>query len=62
MATLRFVRERCDAGQVLEYRTYRGRDHLSVVAPDSPLKPDLVQWTQDRLDKVPLSANCAGVE
>jgi hypothetical protein len=44
----------------LEYRTYAGRDHLSVVAPDSPLTRDLVQWTQDRLDKIPMSANCDG--
>ena len=56
----RFVRERCNAGQILEYRTYAGRDHLSVVAPDSPLTRDLVQWTQDRIDKVPLSATCGG--
>jgi alpha-beta hydrolase superfamily lysophospholipase len=56
----RFVRERCDAGEGLEYRTYAGRDHLSVVAPDSPLTSDLVQWTRDRLDKIPMSANCDG--
>jgi pimeloyl-ACP methyl ester carboxylesterase len=56
----RFVSERCDAGEGLEYRTYAGRDHLSVVAPDSPLTRDLVQWTQDRLDKIPMSANCDG--
>jgi len=54
----RFVRERCAAGQALEYRTYAGRDHLSVVAPDSPLTRDLVQWTRDRLDEVPMSPNC----
>jgi pimeloyl-ACP methyl ester carboxylesterase len=56
----RFVRGRCDAGEGLEYRTYAGRDHLSVVAPDSPLTRDLVQWTRDRLDKIPMSANCDG--
>ncbi len=54
----RFVRERCNAGQIMEYLTYAGRDHLSVVAPDSPLTRDLVQWTQDRIDKMPLSATC----
>lgn len=54
----RFVRERCAAGEKLEYRTYAGRNHLSVVAPDSPLTRDLVQWTQDRLDNVPSSATC----
>jgi alpha-beta hydrolase superfamily lysophospholipase len=56
----RFVRGRCDAGEGLEYRTYAGRDHLSVVAPDSPLTRDLVQWTRDRLGKIPMSANCDG--
>jgi hypothetical protein len=56
----RFVRGRCDAGEGLEYRTYAGRDHLSVVAPDSPLTRDLVQWTRDRLDKIPMSAKCDG--
>jgi hypothetical protein len=44
-----FVRGLCRAGQVLEYRTYAGRDHLSVLAPDSPLVPELVAWTEDRL-------------
>jgi len=42
----RFARGRCDAGVGLQYRTYAGRDHLSVVAPDSPLTRDLVQWTR----------------
>jgi hypothetical protein len=56
----RFARGRCDAGVGLEYRTYAGRDHLSVVAPDSPLTRDLVQWTRDRLDRIPMSANCDG--
>jgi pimeloyl-ACP methyl ester carboxylesterase len=56
----RFARGRCDAGEALEYRTYAGRDHLSVVAPDSPLTRDLVQWTRDRLNKIPMSADCDG--
>jgi pimeloyl-ACP methyl ester carboxylesterase len=56
----RFVRERCHAGQELEYRSYAGRDHLSIVAPDSPLTQQLVQWTQERFDRVPLSATCNG--
>lgn len=54
----RFVRERCNAGQVLDFRTYAGHNHLSVVAPDSPLTGDLVQWTQDRIANVPPSGNC----
>lgn len=54
----RFVRERCVTGKELDYRTYPGRDHLSVLVPDSPLTKDLVRWTRDRLDKAPVSANC----
>jgi pimeloyl-ACP methyl ester carboxylesterase len=54
----RFARGRCKAGEGLEYRTYAGRDHLSVVAPGSPLTPELVQWTRDRLAMVPAAADC----
>jgi acetyl esterase/lipase len=54
-----FVRQRCDAGEALEYRTYVGRDHLSVVAPDSPLTRDLVQWTRDRFGGAPPAKKCA---
>lgn len=56
----RFVRRRCDAGQALAYRTYPGRDHLSVVAPDSPLTPDLVAWTRDRIAGVTAPVECPG--
>jgi hypothetical protein len=56
-----FVRRRCDAGQILEFRTYAGRDHLSVAAPDSPLTPDLVRWTQDRIAGVPPPISCLGL-
>jgi pimeloyl-ACP methyl ester carboxylesterase len=58
----RFVASRCKAGQALEYRTYPGRDHLSLVAPDSPLVPDLVQWTQARFEHTPLPAACVGAD
>ncbi len=53
-----FVRARCAAGQAVEYRTYPGRDHLSVVAPDSALIGDLIGWTQDRFDRAPFQSNC----
>lgn len=58
----RFVDQRCKVGQVLEYRTYAGRDHLSVLAPDSLLTRDLVQWTQARFDNAPLPAACDGAD
>jgi alpha-beta hydrolase superfamily lysophospholipase len=57
-----FVRRQCDAGRDLEMRTYAGRDHLSVVAPDSPLIPDLVRWTQERIAGAPPRAGCLGVD
>lgn len=57
----RFVRARCAAGQSLEYRTYAGRDHLSVVGADSPLTGDLVAWTKDRLSGVAIEGGCRTV-
>jgi alpha-beta hydrolase superfamily lysophospholipase len=48
-AQARFVRRICDAGQALEYRGYAGRDHLSLVAPDSPLVADLMNWSRSML-------------
>jgi alpha-beta hydrolase superfamily lysophospholipase len=45
---LQFVKRRCDADQPLELVRYVGRDHLSLVAGDSPLAADLMRWTSDR--------------
>ncbi len=50
-AQRQWVEERCRAGQRLEYRTYEGLDHVSIVLdPESPLIPDLIEWTEDRLE------------
>ena len=54
----RYVRARCDGGGELEYRTYPDRDHGGVVAADSPLLPELIDWTRDRLDGIPPTNNC----
>jgi acetyl esterase/lipase len=54
----RYVDKRCAAGQQLDYRTYRGRDHISIVAPDSPLIPELIQWTRERFEEKPAEAAC----
>ncbi|KQU76953.1 MULTISPECIES: lipase family protein [unclassified Rhizobacter] len=54
----RFVAARCQAGQVIDYRRYAGRDHLSVLAADSPLTQELVAWTQRRLSGAPADAAC----
>ncbi len=53
-----YVEERCAAGQSLEFRTYSGQDHLSVVAPESPLNEDLIAWTQARLAGEPQADGC----
>jgi uncharacterized membrane protein HdeD (DUF308 family)/acetyl esterase/lipase len=53
-----YVDQRCALGGALEYRTYPGLDHVGVVGIDSPLIPDLLQWTQDRLDGKPATSTC----
>jgi pimeloyl-ACP methyl ester carboxylesterase len=53
-----FVKDRCDAGQRLEYRIYDGRDHISVLAEESALIDDLVQWTKERFAGTPQPAGC----
>jgi alpha-beta hydrolase superfamily lysophospholipase len=55
----RFVAARCAAGQRIDFRTYPGRNHESVTASDSPLVPDLIDWTRDRLAGLQASTNCA---
>jgi len=43
-----YVDELCSRGQALDYRTYPGRDHMGVVQGDSPLLPQLMEWTTER--------------
>jgi acetyl esterase/lipase len=54
----RFVTARCSAGQKIDFRTYAGRDHVSVVAADSPLAPELVSWTRDRFEGKAAEGGC----
>jgi uncharacterized membrane protein HdeD (DUF308 family)/alpha-beta hydrolase superfamily lysophospholipase len=54
-----YVDALCNAGQELEYHTYKGYDHVGVVLdPKSPLISDLIQWTKDRFDGRPRSPGC----
>ena len=55
----RYVAARCAAGQAVDYRTYAGRDLVGVVQADSPLIPDLLAWTRDRLTGAPPASTCA---
>jgi len=43
-----YVNRLCHSGQSVEYRTYRNRDHLSLLWPGSPLVPYLLAWTEAR--------------
>lgn len=54
----RYVATRCAAGQPVDYRTYPGRDHISLVAPNSPLARDIVEWTRDRFEGKPANSTC----
>ena len=54
----RWVSERCRAGEAIDYRTYPGLGHVDLVGPDSPLTPQLVQWTLDRWSGKPATPNC----
>ncbi len=53
-----YVAARCAAGQPVDYRTYPGRGHVPLVEADSPLIPELIAWTQDRLDGVTPTPTC----
>jgi hypothetical protein len=43
-----YVNQRCHAGQPVEYRIYRNRDHFSILGPRSPLVPYLLAWSEAR--------------
>ena len=54
-----FVAGLCSAGNDVEHRSYPGRDHVALVRADSPLLPELIDWTGDRFDGRPFSGNCS---
>jgi uncharacterized membrane protein HdeD (DUF308 family)/acetyl esterase/lipase len=53
-----YAQRRCDAGYAVDYREYPGEDHIGVVEPDSPLIPELIAWTKDRLAGRPPTPTC----
>ena len=57
-ATDAYVEERCAAGQRLEYWTFAGRDHLTIIQPDSPLEELLFRWTMARFANEPQATGC----
>lgn len=57
-----YVSDACDVGQQMDHRSYAGRDHVGLVEADSPLVPDLISWTVDRFDGVPVEPGCTRSE
>jgi uncharacterized membrane protein HdeD (DUF308 family)/pimeloyl-ACP methyl ester carboxylesterase len=54
-----YVNRLCHSGQGVEYRTYRGRDHLSLLWPGSRLVSYLLSWTQARFAQRPQRSECS---
>jgi pimeloyl-ACP methyl ester carboxylesterase len=57
-ATDAYVEERCSAGQRLEYWTFAGRDHFTIVQPGAPLEEMLIRWTMARFADEPQATGC----
>lgn len=54
-----YAEQRCaSGGGPVDYRTYADRDHVGVVADDSPLVPDLLEWTAQRFAGEPAEDTC----
>ncbi len=58
-ATNAYVDQRCAAGQRLEYWTFAGRDHGTIVRAGSPLDAPLVAWTRARFAGEAQPGGCA---
>lgn len=54
----RYVAARCAAGQDVDYRTYAGRDHISLVTGHPAIEADLVAWSRARFAGQPDTPNC----
>lgn len=57
-----WIDDRCDAGIAIDYRTFVGLSHVSLVAADSPLTPQIVQWTLDRWNGEAAPTECTSKE
>jgi pimeloyl-ACP methyl ester carboxylesterase len=57
-ATDAYVKERCSAGQRLEYWTFAGRDHFTIFEPGAPLEELLIRWTTARFANEPQAIGC----
>lgn len=57
-ATDAYVAERCAAGQRLEYWTFAGLDHVTIIQPGTPLEDLLIKWTTARFANEPQATDC----
>ncbi|MGA7273694.1 MAG: lipase family protein [Candidatus Udaeobacter sp.] len=57
-ATDAYVEERCSAGQRLEYWTFAGRNHDTIIQPGTPLEELLIKWTMARFANEPPASGC----
>ncbi|HEY0186874.1 MAG TPA: alpha/beta fold hydrolase [Cellulomonas sp.] len=53
-----YVASVCAEGEQVDYRTYAGRDHVPLVQEDSPLVPQLIEWTAARFAGEPATDGC----
>lgn len=53
-----FYAEKCKEDQQLEYWTFEGLDHQSIVKAESKLEEPLIIWTKERLENKPVEDAC----
>jgi hypothetical protein len=53
-----YVQRRCDAGEQVDYKTYPSFGHVDIVGEGSPMIPDLLAWTRERLEGTPATPTC----
>jgi pimeloyl-ACP methyl ester carboxylesterase len=60
--TEEFIDSRCKADQQLEYWTFEGLDHGSIVKSGSALEEPLIVWTKERLENKKSVDDCKKLE
>jgi pimeloyl-ACP methyl ester carboxylesterase len=53
-----YVKERCAAGQRLDYWEFYGADHGTIVQSATPLRQPLIAWTTARFANEPQASGC----
>ena len=56
-----FVAKLCEQPRQIDYRTYPGADHNSVIAAESPLVPELIEWTVGRFAGEAVDDECGPI-